>query len=367
ENVARIDAMNRPTYLLSMVNQWLSCRLYWISSLAVLVCCIILLVFQNRLGAGLSGLVLSLSLMFGETIGWVIREYSRLEMAMNGMKRVVGHLQVEQESEKKDEVHPADSWPHRGRVRVKNLFVWHTWDQRLVLRNITLDIRPGLHIAVVGAAGSGKSVLSAAFLRFVEASRGRIVIDGIDISKISLRDLRSRLAVIPQDPALFNGTIRSNLDPLLVHDDAEIWRALRRCRLIGQDDSDEPVHGFESLDVHVSNNGLEYSQVQRQLLLMARALLRNSKVIVMDEGPVAADADANSEVQSVLRREFTQSTVLYITDRLRAVMSYDRVVVLDAGRVVEYGEPPALAMRHGSALRRLCERMGDADLILSRM
>jgi len=212
-------------------------------------------------------------------------------------------------------------------------------------------------VGIVGRTGAGKSTLAISFFRFIEATGGRILIDGVDISKIGLKDLRGSLTIIPQDPVLFTGTIRSNLDPFNQSSDAAIWAALKRSSLINEEDV-RPV-GLESLDAPVAENGSNFSQGQRQLLAMARALLRTSRLIIMDEATASVDFETDEKIQKTIREEFTQATLLCIAHRLRTVIDYDMVLVMDAGQVAEFDRPWQLLQRKDGIFRSMCERSGD--------
>lgn len=233
--------------------------------------------------------------------------------------------------------------------------------------------------------------MALSLFRFVEPVAGSIHIDGINIGDIGLDDLRSRLTIIPQDPMLFTGTIRSNLDPFNSHVDSELWEALQRVHLVssGQDSSansdtegDEtpgsstigPVTAasktnisFSSLDNPVSEGGSNFSQGQRQLLCMARALLRNSKIIVMDEATASVDFATDKAIQSAIQREFENSTVVCIAHRLNTIILYDKVLVLDHGKVLEFDTPANLlddSKGHKTHFREMCERSGELDVLL---
>ncbi|RKP05349.1 P-loop containing nucleoside triphosphate hydrolase protein [Thamnocephalis sphaerospora] len=366
ENVTRVDTLNRPVYLLTMTQQWLICRLQWVSSISVLVCCILAILFRDTVGAGAAGLALSYALTLTLSMTYIVSAYGRVEVTMNGMERISEYLQVEQEPAAiVEENRPAKNWPLHGAIQVDNLTVRYSDDQTPVLHGLTLDVKPGERIGIVGRTGAGKSTLSVALFRFIEAAGGRILIDDVDISKIGLRDLRSRLTIIPQDPVLFSGTIRTNLDPFLEHDDASIWNSLRRCHLIDAHHQEGRPAGFESLDAPVAENGSNFSHGQRQLLVMARALLRNSRVIIMDEATASVDFETDAKIQITIREEFNQATLLCIAHRLRTIIDYDRVLVLDAGRMVEYDAPATLIRREGGAFRQLCERSGELDALLA--
>ncbi|KAI8057636.1 hypothetical protein BDF22DRAFT_661756 [Syncephalis plumigaleata] len=368
DSLARIDAMNRPTYHLGAANRWLSWRTYLAGSLVSFFTALFILVSLDHIDAGLAGFTLSTALMFSEITMWTVTFYGMLEMSMNGVERVHEYLQIEQEPPAIIEsARPSPEWPQQGSIQVENLTMKYTAAHTPVIHDLSFNIQPGERVGIVGRTGAGKSTLAVAFFRFIEAASGRIIIDGVDISKIGLHDLRSRLTIIPQDPILFNGTIRSNLDPFSSHSDEAIWNALRRSHLISVADDGQEIYpaGLESLDAPVSENGSNFSQGQRQLLAMARALLRSSKLIIMDEATASVDFETDTLIQQTVRNEFTEATLLCIAHRLRTIIDYDKVLVMDSGRLAEFDSPSVLIQRKDSLFRRLCEQSGEFDILLA--
>ncbi|OTF78883.1 hypothetical protein BLA29_003395 [Euroglyphus maynei] len=210
-------------------------------------------------------------------------------------------------------------------------------------------------VGIVGRTGAGKSTLTLALFRLLESSSGKIVIDDIDISLIGLHELRSKLSIIPQDPVLFSGTIRSNLDPFDIQSDEQLWRALEHSHL------KQYVSGLESgLDYPVAENGENLSVGQRQLICLARALLRKTKILILDEATAAIDLETDSLIQQTIRKEFADCTILTIAHRLNTIIDSNRVLVLDKGRVVEYDSPRKLLADRRSRFFALAK---DAGLI----
>lgn len=228
----------------------------------------------------------------------------------------------------------------------------------LVLRGLTMHIKGGERIGVVGRTGAGKSSIMATLFRLVELSGGSITIDNIDIATIGLHDLRSRLAIIPQDPTLFKGTIRSNLDPFNEHTDLELWSALRQSDLISADAVlDDPSPGRIHLDGVVEDEGLNFSLGQRQLMALARALVRGSQIIVCDEATSSVDMETDEKIQNTIREGFKGKTLLCIAHRLKTIINYDRICVMDQGQIAELDTPIALYEK-GGIFRGMCERGG---------
>jgi len=247
------------------------------------------------------------------------------------------------------------------------------------LKGLTFRVDRNERVGVVGRTGAGKSSLTLALFRFLEARSGTIYIDGLDISKINLHDLRSRLAIIPQDPVLFSGTIRSNLDPFEHHTDAELRDCLERVHLLtdsadasgavtprGEANETSPTptlnikntNIFNNLDSAISEGGLNLSQGQRQLLCLARAIVSRPRVMVLDEATSAVDMHTDSLIQRSIREEFTDSTLIVIAHRLSTIADFDRILVLSDGHVAEFGTPKEL-WEQGGIFRGMCEESGE--------
>ncbi len=253
---------------------------------------------------------------------------------------------------------PLPAWPDRGALSVESLVVRYRPDLPPVLRGVTFAAAPAEKVGVAGRTGCGKSTLMAALFRLVEPASGRVVIDGIDVAGIGLRDLRSRLALVPQDPVIFSGSVRSNLDPFAAHaaaGDAPLWRGLQRAGLEGW------ARGLDGgLDARVAEGGGDLSAGQRQLLCLARALLRRARLLVLDEATSSVDPRTDAAIQTALATAFADCTVLTIAHRLHTIMGADRVLVLDAGRVAEHAPPAELLGRPGGAFRALVEESARA-------
>ena len=232
---------------------------------------------------------------------------------------------------------PPRGWPSEGKIVFSNYSTRYRPGLDLVLRGIDANIGAHERIGIVGRTGAGKSSITLALFRMIEASEGSISIDGINISELGLHDLRSSITIIPQDPVLFSGSLRFNLDPFLRYNDDEVWRALEYANL------KEFAQGFATgLDYEITEGGDNISVGQRQLVCLARALLRKSKVLVLDEATAAVDMNTDSLIQRTIREEFCDSTVLTIAHRLNTIMDYDRIIVLDAGKIKEFDSPEKL-------------------------
>ncbi|CAK9145577.1 unnamed protein product [Ilex paraguariensis] len=229
---------------------------------------------------------------------------------------------------------PPPNWPNHGDIEIKDLQVRYRTNTPLVLRGISLSIQGGEKIGVVGRTGSGKSTLIQIFFRLVEPSFGKIIIDGVDICKLGLHDLRSRFGIIPQEPVLFEGTIRSNIDPIGLYSDEEIWKSLERCQL-----KDVVAGKPEKLDASVVDSGDNWIMGQRQLLCLGRVMLKHSKILFMDEATASVDSQTDAVIQKIIREDFSSCTIISIAHRIHTVIDCDRVLVIGAGRAKEFDTP----------------------------
>jgi ATP-binding cassette subfamily C (CFTR/MRP) protein 4 len=261
---------------------------------------------------------------------------------MVSTERILEYSRLPPEAPSETEVRPPVHWPSEGHIKITDLHLAYPALKQgqvtPVLKGLTMDLQPGKKIGIVGRSGAGKSSFLQALFRIVEPyPEGCIEIDGIDISKLGLRDLRSNLSIIPQEPFCFRGSIRSNLDPFHVFDDEKIWYALE---LVGLKDTISINN--DKLNAFVAENGSNWSVGERQLLCLARAILRNSKVIVMDEATSSIDNKTDKMIQQIIRTKsslFTNATVITIAHRIETIIDYDFVLVLDDGRIMEYDTP----------------------------
>ncbi|CAG8506025.1 1335_t:CDS:10 [Funneliformis caledonium] len=377
-----VDGNNRPFIYNWACNRWLHTRVDLAGGLVSFATGIIIIYqISKGMDPGLAGFALAYALNFTGHIIWVLRMYAMQEMNMNSVYEYMNLM--EEPARIIEGFRPPPEWPFRGEIKVNNLIMQYAPDNPPVLKDVSFQIKPSEKVGIVGRTGSGKSTLAVSFFRFMEPTSGQIVIDGVDISTIGLFDLRSRLTIIPQDPVLFSGTLRSNLDPFGVHNDVDLWNAIRRAHLIDEDKSpssqstsrtvtpeiiedkdedntNEPKNQFNwSLDALVNENGSNFSQGQRQLIALARALARRSKVIIMDEATASVDFKTDKMIQETIRTEFKDSTLLCIAHRLRTVVDYDKILVLDGGRVVEFDHPYSLIRDSDSLFRSMCERSGE--------
>ncbi|KAJ2690563.1 hypothetical protein IWW39_000657 [Coemansia spiralis] len=369
EAMNRVDVHNRPYYLLWAANRWLCSRIELLGCLVAFSTTILILFSLDTIDAGLAGFVLMYAISFSDYMLWFIRNYCDCEISMNSVERVTQYLALDQEAPMFIESAALPSnWPATGHVQVENLVVEYV-PGTPVLRGLSFAVKSGEKIGVVGRTGAGKSTLSLAFLRFIEPAQGGITLDGVDISTIGLEDLRRNVTIIPQDPVLFNGTIRFNLDPFTEYSDALLWDALRRSHLVhdGALDGGDRMSGiFKSLEAEIKENGQNLSLGQRQLVALARALVRRSRLIIMDEATASVDFDTDDRIQRTIRgAEFADSTLFCIAHRLRTIIDYDRVLVLDNGQIVEFDSPSSLLQKESGIFKSMCEKSGEYDHLLA--
>jgi ATP-binding cassette subfamily C (CFTR/MRP) protein 1 len=353
-----IDQMDS-AYFLTFANQrWLSSRLDIIGNLLVFVTGILVVTSRFNVSPSIAGLVLSYILSIVQMIQFTVRQLAEVENGMNATERLNYYgTQLEEEAP----LHTTEvrkTWPESGEIVFNNVQMRYRANLPLVLNNLSMHVKGGERIGIVGRTGAGKSSIMSTLFRLVELSGGSITIDGVDISTVGLYDLRSRLAIIPQDPTLFKGTIRSNLDPFNEHTDLELWSALRQSDLVSEDASlDDTSPGRIHLDGIVEDEGLNFSLGQRQLMALARALVRGSQIIVCDEATSSVDMETDERIQKTIATGFKGKTLLCIAHRLKTIINYDRICVMDQGSIAELDTPFPLYER-GGIFRSMCEKGG---------
>ncbi|KAF2842640.1 ABC multidrug transporter-like protein [Patellaria atrata CBS 101060] len=352
-----IDNMNSAYYLTFANQRWLSVRLDVIGNLLVFTTGILVVTSRFNVSPSISGLVLSYILSIVMMLQWTVRQLAEMENNMNATERIHYYgTELEQEAPLKLGEVP-EQWPAKGKIVFNDVQMRYRDGLPLVLRGLSMHVAAGERIGVVGRTGAGKSSIMGTLFRLTELSGGSITIDGIDISKIGLHDLRSKLAIIPQDPTLFRGTIRSNLDPFNEHTDLELWSALRQADLVDVDVSMDEKSGRIHLDSIVEEEGLNFSLGQRQLMALARALVRGAQIIVCDEATSSVDMETDQKIQRTIVEAFKGKTLLCIAHRLRTIIGYDRICVMDQGGIAELDTPLRL-YDLGGIFRGMCERSG---------
>ncbi|KAK2023512.1 ABC transporter [Colletotrichum zoysiae] len=381
---ASLDDYGMATWHLWLFNRWMGWRMSVIGALFSTAVGFVVLGTPS-MSAALAGFTLSFALEFSQAIVWSIRHYANIELDMNAAERVVEYSSLQTEDQ--GGVQPPATWPTEGRLEVRDLVVSYADDLAPVLKGLTFSVDRNERVGVIGRTGAGKSSLTLALFRFLEARSGSIHVDGLDISKVKLHELRSRLAIIPQDPVLFSGTVRSNLDPFDTQTDADLRDSLQRVHLV---DSNPPTPGrarshagdadaagpsaapsvdasqrntnvFRNLNSPIAEGGGNLSQGQRQLLCLARAIVSRPKVMVLDEATSAVDMTTDALIQRSIREEFNDSTLIVIAHRLSTIADFDRILVLSDGAVAEYGSPRELWAKEGGVFRGMCEESGEKE------
>jgi ABC-type multidrug transport system fused ATPase/permease subunit len=461
ENHNRVNTHNRPFIYLWATNRWLAFRIDIAGALVSFFTGVFVITNVGHIDAGAAGLSLSYAITFTENVLWLVRLYAANEQNMNAVERVKEYIDVEQEAPAEiRETKPAFNWPSHGGVQFIGYSTRYRNDLDFVLKNVSFNVHAGEKVGIVGRTGAGKSSLALALFRGLEAEEGKILIDDVDIGLIGLQDLREAITIVPQDPTLFTGTLRNNLDPFGIFTDEEIFTALRRVQLISfatkaaQDASggkagrmsgtenaqqshmkdlldttvesgtatpassdaptlaagptpfhagDGPEEGaggletglaentsrsksdiqsseatltkiasnarddnkniFHNLSSAIAESGSNLSQGQRQLLCLARALLKSPRVLLMDEATASIDYATDSKIQETLR-ELKDNTIITIAHRLQTIIDYDKVLVLDKGEVIEYADPWELIQKENGFFRGMCETSGDFDTLL---
>ncbi|KAL4803388.1 P-loop containing nucleoside triphosphate hydrolase protein [Aspergillus unguis] len=359
-----IDLMNGAYFLTFSNQRWLSVRLDGVAILLVFVTGVLVVTSRFDVSPSISGLVLSYILAIAQMLQFTVRQFAEVENNMNATERV-HYYGTELEEEAPLHQNPVpETWPHAGAITFTNVAMRYRPSLPLVLHNLSMNISPGERIGIVGRTGAGKSSIMSALFRLTELSGGSISIDGIDIATVGLQDLRSRLAIIPQDPTLFRGSVRSNLDPFNEHSDLELWDALRKAHLVDSESSgtNTPTNTTSEtklgLDTPVDEEGLTFSLGQRQLMALARALVRNARIIICDEATSSVDFATDQRIQETMARGFHGKTLLCIAHRLRTIIHYDRICVMDQGGIAEMDTPLKLWEDEKGIFRAMCDRSG---------
>ncbi|KAJ5980294.1 hypothetical protein N7481_007592 [Penicillium waksmanii] len=377
-----IDVMNGAYFLTFSNQRWLSVRLDAVATALVFVIGVLVVTSRFNVSPSISGLVLSYILAIAQMLQFTVRQLAEVENNMNATERVHYYGTELEEEAPLHLTEVSSSWPEKGRIVFDDAKMRYRDGLPLVLQGLSMDVRGGERIGIVGRTGAGKSSIMSALFRLTELSGGTIHIDDINIATVGLHDLRSRLAIIPQDPALFRGTIRTNLDPFNEHSDLELWSALRKAYLIADETEDPdttlnhsgpgtgtttPTTGDVSkarptnrltLESPVDEEGLNFSLGQRQLMALARALVRDARIIVCDEATSSVDFETDQKIQRTMAQGFHGRTLLCIAHRLRTIIHYDRICVMDRGQIAEMDHPAVLWKKEDGIFRAMCERSG---------
>ena len=335
-------------------NRWLTIRLEFCGNCITMFAALFAVLSKGSLDAGIIGLSMSYAMNVTSTIAWLVRQLTLLEANIVSVERILEYSRNETEAEWTQTPSKLNkSWPEEGKVQFKDYSTRYRLGLDLVIRDINVLIEPQEKIGVVGRTGAGKSTITLSLFRIIEAAAGNIIIDGVNISEIGLHELRKKLTIIPQDPVLFSGTMRFNLDPFNEKSDQELWTCLEHAHL-----KDFIKSLDQGLDSSVSEGGENLSVGQRQLVCLARALLRKTKILILDEATAAVDLETDSLIQSTIRSEFSDCTIITIAHRLHTILDSTRVLVLDQGKVVEFDSPDNLLKDQSSIFYSLARNAG---------
>ncbi|KAJ1723570.1 hypothetical protein LPJ53_002093 [Coemansia erecta] len=354
DNESFLENNARATYISMFVKRWLWLRLEFLGDLILLGTAVFGVFSLQIFGygdAGLIGLAIIYSISLNNALSSSVDSYVEAENSMTNYERIIEYTVLPSEApEIVDDSRPAESWPQDGTVEFRNYSTRYREGLDLVLKDMSFSVQPMQKVGIVGRTGAGKSSLTLALFRIIEAAGGQIIIDGEDISKYGLFDVRSKLSIIPQDPVLFVGTVRENIDPFGNYTDEQVWSALEYAHLAEYIRSKE-----DGLDYKVEQGGTNFSVGQRQLICLARALLKHAKVLVLDEATAAIDNETDAIIQQSIREQFKDCTVLTIAHRLNTIIDSDMILVVDGGKVAEFDTPANLLADESSIFAQMVQ------------
>ncbi|TMW62290.1 hypothetical protein Poli38472_009783 [Pythium oligandrum] len=355
-NEALLDRNQRAYFLNFAVNSWLALRLEFVgtcvASFAALSAVLAHETTSSATFAGMAGVSLSYAFSTTQSLNWSVRMLSQLQTQMVSVERIKKYTEMPTEAALTSvgKLPPREEWPSEGEITFHSVNLRYRPGLPRVLRNLSLTIKPREKVGIVGRTGAGKSSLVVALMRLVELDTGAITIDGVDISNIGLHELRGKISIIPQDPVLFSGTVRSNVDPFDQYSDEQIWASIRRAHL---------GNAVTALDGRVDEKGTNFSVGERQLICIARALLKRSRIILMDEATASIDTETDRKIQESIREEFKECTCLTIAHRINTILDADRILVMEKGSVGEFDTPAALQKKTDGLFKSLVEHWRD--------
>ncbi|KAF1316128.1 Abc transporter c family member 5, partial [Globisporangium splendens] len=360
ENLKRITLNNRAWFAETVTAQWFKVRIQLLGAGVVIVVVSALVYLRKSLSPGLVGVAFTYALSVDTRLARLVQTWSSLEIGMVGPERILEYASIRPEGKANAlVVDPPVEWPRHGSIKFENVVFSYKEGAPAVLKGLSFDIKNNEKIGIVGRTGAGKSSLTMALFRINELDAGRILIDGEDISTMPLRSLRSKLSIIPQSPVLFKGTLRAYMDPFDEFTDAEIWSAFEKVEM------KEQIGALENqLSYELSENGENFSVGERQMLCMARALLTQTRIVVMDEATASIDHATEKKLQTMIDRDFKDATVLTIAHRLATVLESDRIMVLSDGNVVEFDSPNNLVQNPHGTFYELAREGGYLDQLL---
>eukprot|EP01132_Coremiostelium_polycephalum_P009298 gene9298-11395_t len=354
----KINENSKCFLTLQAMNQWLGLRLEIMGNFIIFFTCLFVVIDQSTISIASIGLALSNIFSITVYLNKTALQAADSETKMNSVERIYQYINGPVEPPQITNIRPSSDWPKEGSIQFDNVVLRYREDLDPVLKGISFEIQPREKIGIVGRTGSGKSSIVLALFRLVEIMDGLITIDGLDISEIGLKDLRRHLAIIPQDPILFEGTLRQNLDPFNEYTDYEIWNVLNEINL------KEKVTSMEGLESKVVENGDNWSIGEKQIICLGRCLLMKPKILVLDEATASVDSDTDQLIQRKIREKFQQTTVLTIAHRLNTIMDSDRILVLDSNspnNIAEFDKPWTLLQNPNGLLSYLANETGTQN------
>lgn len=346
QNLAFLDTSQKPYYLLFCIQRWLALVLDVMVAILAIILMVLVVRLRGSIAPGYVGLALLNVMGFSESLAWNVRQWTALETSIGAIARIKNFAEfTPNENLACEDQDVPENWPASGAVSLRNVSAAYNNDSEPIIRGINMSIKPGEKIGVCGRSGSGKSSLIMTLFRLLEVTpESSLLVDGIDITRIPREIVRSRFNAIPQDPFFMKGSIRFNLSPEISHSDAEIIEALSKVQLWP---IVEPRGGLDAeLDANFFSHG------QRQLFCLARAILRKSKIVVLDEVSSSMDVTTDKLIQRIIRQEFAGSTIIAVAHRLNTILDFDRIALLSDGKLIELDSPLALLSRP-SAFREL--------------
>ncbi|XP_077055732.1 ATP-binding cassette sub-family C member 4 [Siphateles boraxobius] len=352
---AHQDLHSEAWFLFLATSRWFAVRLDGMCSVFVTITAFGCLLLKDSMKAGDVGLALSYAVTLMGMFQWGVRQSAEVENMMTSVERVLEYTELESEAPWETQKRPPPEWPNRGLITFDKVNFSYSSDGPVILKNISAMFRPREKVGIVGRTGAGKSSLISALFRLMEPE-GKIFVDGVLTSEIGLHDLRQKMSIIPQDPVLFTGTMRKNLDPFGQHSDNDLWNSLEEVQLKAA------VEELPSkLETELAESGSNFSVGQRQLVCLARAILRKNRILIIDEATANVDPRTDELIQKTIREKFKECTVLTIAHRLNTIIDSDRILVLDAGRIHEYDAPHVLLQNQNGILYKMVQQTGKAE------